>query len=124
MRASQAQAPALKASLSLRPQPRGRGDSTLLKAECSTVAIGWRGVDRGCRALRINKAVHRGEVDRETVGAEVDVAVGAVPPIGSCKNGFRTSSSIAAVVRLMIAEEAHAAIAFALRHVMFGRDGV
>jgi hypothetical protein len=119
MHASQAQAPALIASLSLRPQPRGRGDITLLKAECSPVALGWRGVDRECRALGINKAVHRGEIDRETVGAEVDAAVGAVPPIGSRRNGFRASSSIAAVVRLMIAEEAHAASAFALRHVMF-----
>ena len=122
--ASQAQAPALKASLSLRPQPRGRGVSTLLKAECSTVTLGWRGVDSGCRALKRIKAVLRGEINRETIGAEVDVAVGAVPPKGSCRDVFRATGSIAAVVGLMVAEEAHAASAFALWYIMMGRDGV
>ena len=122
--ALQAQAPSLRASCSLCPRPSGRGVDTLLEAEWSAVVIGWRGVERECGALGINEAVLRGEINRETIGAEVDVAVGAVPPKGSCKDVFRATGSIAAVVGLMIAEEAHAASAFALRYIMMGRDGV
>jgi hypothetical protein len=49
-------------------------------AECSTVVIGWQRVERECRALGINKAVLRGEIDWETVGAQVNIAIGAMPP--------------------------------------------
>ncbi len=93
-------------------------------AECSTVVTGWRSVEGACRALGINKAVLRGEVDREAVGAHVNIAVGAVPPKGSRRNKSCAVSSITVVVGFMEAEEPHAALTLALRRVVIGRDGV
>ena len=122
--ALQAQAPSLRASCSLCPRPSGRGVDTLLEAEWSAVVIGWRGVERECRALGINKAVLRGEVDWEAVDTQVDIAVGAVPREGSSENGLRTINPIAAVVGLMEAEESHAAKTPTLWYVMVGWDGV